>query len=350
MQRASGVQERVAPVSMGTVPPPQAVTLGDEPIEPEGPVGAKSPAGLSPSQIAWRRLRRDKMAITCMGVVLFFVFIAVFAGVLTGMEGQDYTTNNTDLVDLYGFPTIGPTPEHWFGVEPRTGRDLFAQWAFGARPSLIIATVAAVSTTIIGVAAGLLAGYRGGWVDRTISWVVDLVLSLPYLIIAIAMVSISVSIAGGPEALTPDDNARIRFVSLIIVLVLFGWASLARLIRGEVISLREREFIAAAKVIGVRPSRILVKELLPNLVAPIVVSLSLALPGFIVAEAGLSLLGVGLIDPIPSWGQMIAKATPWYQAFPLYLWIPVLSVSLLTLALSWLGDSIRDAFDPKTRR
>jgi peptide/nickel transport system permease protein len=306
--------------------------------------------GRSPSQIALTRLRGDKMALVCVGVVLFFVLVAIFAPVLTAIEGQNYADFNTDLVDQYGFPIIGPNSEHWFGVEPKTGRDLFAQWVYGARPSLVIATIAALASSIIGVIAGLVAGFSGGWIDRAISWVIDFVLSLPYLLVAIAVIPVAVSWRGGVDQLSPTDNANIRFVGLIVVLVFFGWAGLARLIRGEVISLREREFIAAAKVLGVPTRRVLTKELLPNLVAPIVISLSLALPGYIVAEAGLSFLGVGLIEPIPSWGQMISKATVYYQADPLYLWLPVLGVSLLTLALSWLGDSVRDAFDPKTRR
>jgi len=317
-----------------------------------GPAAAaqKAQHGRSPSRIALDRLRKDRMALVCVGVVVFFVLIAVFAPLLARLEGQDYSTFNTDLVDQYGFPVLGPNPQHWFGVEPRTGRDLFAQWAYGARPSLVISTVAALVSSVVGTTAGLLAGFSGGWVDRAISWVVDFVLSLPYLLVAIAVIPIAVTWFGGVNALTPSDNATIRFFGLIFVLVFFGWAGLARLIRGEVISLREREFIAAAKVIGVPTRRVLFKELLPNLVAPLVIWLSLALPAYIVAEAGLSFLGVGLIEPIPSWGQMISKATVYYKADPLYLWLPVLGVSLLTLSLSWLGDSIRDAFDPKTRR
>jgi peptide/nickel transport system permease protein len=276
--------------------------------------------------------------------------VAVLAPLLCALEGQNYSDFHTELVDEFGFPTIAPNGDHWFGVEPKTGRDLFSQWTYGARPSLVIAFVAAITSSVVGVVLGLTAGFLGGWVDRVISWVIDFVLSLPYLLVAIAAVPIVVGVAGGVNALSPQDNADIRFFVLIGVLVFFGWASLARLIRGEVISLREREFVAAAKVIGVPTRRVLFKELLPNLVAPIVISLSLALPAYIVAEAGLTFLGVGLIEPTPSWGQMIAKATTYYQADPLYLWLPVVGVSALTLALSWLGDSVRDAFDPKTRR
>lgn len=334
-------------MSLGVNPQDQ---VSPEALVDAVPVAPSRDHGRSPSRIAFDRLRKDRMAIVCASIVLFFLLVAVFAGLLCAIEGQNYSDFNTDLVDEFGFPTIGPNAAHWFGVEPKTGRDLFAQWVYGARPSLIIAFVASVTSSVVGVVLGLTAGFMSGWVDRVISWVIDFVLSLPYLLVAIAAVPIVVSISGGVNELSPQDNADIRFYVLIGVLVFFGWASLARLIRGEVISLREREFIAAAKVIGVPTRRVLFKELLPNLVAPIVIQLSLALPAYIVAEAGLTFLGVGLIEPTPSWGQMIAKATTYYQADPLYLWLPVVGVSALTLALSWLGDSVRDAFDPKTRR
>jgi peptide/nickel transport system permease protein len=334
-------------MSLGVDPQDQ---VSSEALVDAVPVASTKEHGKSPSRIAFDRLRKDRMAIICACVVLFFVLVAVLAPLLCALEGQNYSDFHTELVDEFGFPTIAPNGDHWFGVEPKTGRDLFSQWTYGARPSLVIAFVAAITSSVVGVVLGLTAGFLGGWVDRVISWVIDFVLSLPYLLVAIAAVPIVVGVAGGVNALSPQDNADIRFFVLIGVLVFFGWASLARLIRGEVISLREREFVAAAKVIGVPTRRVLFKELLPNLVAPIVISLSLALPAYIVAEAGLTFLGVGLIEPTPSWGQMIAKATTYYQADPLYLWLPVVGVSALTLALSWLGDSVRDAFDPKTRR
>jgi peptide/nickel transport system permease protein len=287
----------------------------------------------------------------CAAIAGAFVLIAIFAPVLAAIEGQDVQTKHFELTDDYGFPTIGPTAEHWFGVEPRLGRDLFVRWAYGARPSLIVAGTATLVTTILGVVIGLIAGFARGWLDRVLSWVIDLVLSLPYLLFAIAGLAVLVSIFGGPEGTaTPEEIARIRFITLICVLSLLGWAGLARLVRGQVLSLREREFVAAARVLGVPTRRILFKELLPNLVAPIVVSVSLALPSFVVAEAGLSLLGVGLTEPTPSWGLTIAAAQNFYRADPLYLWLPVLGITILVLSLSLLGDAVRDAFDPRTRR
>jgi peptide/nickel transport system permease protein len=306
--------------------------------------------GKSPTRIAIDRLRKDRVAMICAVVVLFFILIAIFAPLLAKLEGGDISAFKPDLVDEYGFPTIGITSDHWFGVEPKTGRDNFARWVYGARPSLIVAFVATLFGTIVGVVMGLLAGFLGGWVDRVISWIIDFVLSLPYLLFAIAMVPIVENLRGGSFNLTPDEQASTRFFVLIFVLSFFGWAGLARIIRGEVLSLREREFVLAAKAIGVPTSQVLFKELLPNLVAPIVISASLALPAYVTAEAGLSFLGVGLIEPIPSWGQTIASATNWFKADPLYLWLPVLGITALVLALALLGDAVRDAFDPKTRR
>jgi len=310
-----------------------------------------STRGKSPTAIALTRLRKDRVAVTCAVIFVFFLLIAIFAPLLVKLEGQDPTTLHQDLVDQYGFPTIGITGDHWFGVEPRLGRDLFARWVYGARPSLIVAVSVTLVTTIVGVIIGLIAGFVGGWTDRILSWIIDFVLSLPYLLFAIAVPAVLLAMfVGTAEGASAEDTARVRFISLILVLSFFGWASLARLIRGEVLSLREREFISAAKVLGVPTRKVLFRELLPNLVAPIVISTSMALPSYIVTEAGLTVLGVGLTEPTPSWGLSIAAAETYYRADPLYLWLPVLAITVLVLALSLLGDSVRDAFDPRTRR
>jgi ABC-type dipeptide/oligopeptide/nickel transport system permease subunit len=337
------------PTLIGAEPGPGQPRAVVKVADPQAPVGVKA-VSKSPTRIALTRLRQDRVAMTCAAICLCFVLIAIFAPLLAGLEGQDATAYHMDLTDQYGFPTIGPTSEHWFGVEPRLGRDLFARWVYGARPSLIVAGTVTVITTLIGVVVGLISGFSGGWVDRVSSWVIDFVLSLPYLLFAIASSAVLVSLFGGAGGAAAEDVARIRFISLICVLSFFGWANLARLIRGQVFSLRERDFIAAARVLGVPTRQILFKELLPNLVAPIVVYVSLALPGYIVAEAGLTFLGVGLTEPTPSWGVTISAAQTYYRADPLYLWLPVLGITILVLALSLLGDAIRDAFDPRTRR
>ncbi len=310
----------------------------------------KSTTGKSPVQIAMARLRKDKIAMICAGIILLFVLIAIFAPVLAALEGQDPSTLHQDLIDPDGFPTIGQTSEHWLGIEPSLGRDLFARFVYGARPSIVIGTFAAIATTVIGVTIGLVAGYFGGWIDSVVSWIIDFILSLPFLLFAIALVPIITSWFGSPLTIAESTVTKVRFGSLIFVLTFFFWAGLARLVRGEVISMREKEFVQAARALGVPTRRILFKEMLPNLVGLIIVSLTLAIPAFISAEAGLSFLGVGLKEPTASWGLTIAAAQGYYEVQPLYLWVPVLAVSLLVLALSLLGDAIADAFNPNTRR
>jgi len=198
---------------------------------------------------------------------------------------------------------------------------------------------------MIGITIGLLAGFSRGWLDRVISFFIDVFLSLPFILMALALAPIiTLRFADQPQTLKYAN-----IIALLCVLTLFGWMFLARLIRGEVLSLREREFVQAARVMGVPTRQILFKELLPNMVAPIVVSISLGLPAFVAAEAGLSYLGIGVIG-VPSWGQTVNKAVPYFDTYPLYLYAPVLGIFLLVVALNLLGDAIRDAFDPKTRR
>lgn len=310
----------------------------------------QSMAGRSPMQIAWARLRKDKIAVASAVIIIFFILIAIFAPVLSAIEGQTPNAQHQELVDVNGFPLFNANAQHWFGIEPRIGRDLFSRFCYGARPSLIIGTVAAVITTIIGSAAGLVAGYFGGWIDKTITWVTDFFLSLPFLLFAIALVPIITSWFGTPETISDTTNSRIRFFSLIFVLVLFGWAQLARLVRGEVLSMREKEFVMAARSLGVPTRRILVREMFPSLINIILVSLTLAIPAYISAEAGLSFLGVGLTEPATSWGLTISQAQDYFEVYPLWLWVPAGAIALLVLALSLLGDAVSDAFNPNTRR
>ncbi|WP_030201755.1 ABC transporter permease [Terrabacter sp. C0L_2] len=308
--------------------------------------------------MAWARLKRDKVAIICSVIILFFIVVAIFAPLLVSLEAIDPITKakadpgtvHTELVDFNGLPTVGASSAHWLGVEPRLGRDLFARWAYGARPSLIIGFVAAFASTVLGVVLGLVAGYLGGVADKIISWVIDFFLSLPILLLVLAIIPIMQKRLAAGGDLTPEETSTIRFWVLIVILVVFGWMGLARLVRGEVKSLREREFVQAARAIGVPTRSILFREILPNLVGPIIVSASIAVPAYITYEATLSYLGAGLVEPTASWGRTIADAQNLFATYPLWLWPSVIGLSLLVLALSLLGDSIRDAFDPTSRR
>ncbi|MDX6326826.1 MAG: peptide/nickel transport system permease protein [Nocardioidaceae bacterium] len=313
-------------------------------------------AGKSPSQIAFQRLRQDKMAVVCTAILVVLVLLAVFAPLITKAMGIYWDVTNpkapdpSSVLEFDGYPAIGP-PFHGFiwshplGLAPQTASDNFAYLLYGLRTSLIVALLATIFSTIIGLVLGLLAGFSRGWLDRVISFITDLFLSFPSLLGMLALAPIIVSNFSDNLSLL----SKAQFVTLCAVLVLFGWMYLTRLIRGQVLSLREREFIQAAEVIGVPTRQILFKELLPNLIAPMVVATSLALPGFVALEAGLSFLGLGLTS-IPSLGKMVADSASYYSDYPLYLWAPVTVFILLTLSLNLLGDSIRDAFDPKTRR
>lgn len=337
----------------------QTTTLThDESLEDPtgGPKRDKEIAGKSPNQIAFSRLRKDKVASICLVVMVLLVLIAVFAPLITRLFGvywdvtEPRAPNTTDVLAFDGFPKIGPpfnsfTWDHPLGVAPRKGYDNLAYLVYGLRTSLIVALTATVASTIIGVSLGLIAGFSRGWLDRIISFWTDVFLCFPYLLAMLALSPIVTS----RFTTNLDALAKAQLITLISILVIFGWMGLARLIRGQVLSLREREFILAAEVIGVPTRQILFKELLPNLVAPIVVSISLYMPGFVAAEAGLSFLGLGLTGT-PSLGKMVADATPYYADYGLYLWLPVGTIALLTLALNLLGDSVRDAFDPRTRR
>jgi len=308
--------------------------------------------------VAWARLKQDKVAIVCSVIILFFLLVAIFAPLLVSLEAVDPITGakadvgtvHTELVDFNGLPTVGASSAHWLGVEPRLGRDLFARWAYGARPSLIIGFVAALASTVLGVTLGLVAGYLGGKSDKVVSWIIDFFLSLPILLLVLAIIPIMQKRLAAGGDLTAEETSTIRFWVLIVILVVFGWMGLARLVRGEVKSLREREFVQAARAIGVPTRSILFREILPNLVGPIIVSASIAVPAYITYEATLSYLGAGLVEPTASWGRTIADAQNLFATYPLWLWPSVIGLSLLVLALSLLGDSIRDAFDPTSRR
>ena len=324
--------------------------LSEQDISTDPVVVKQEIAGRSPMQIAFDRLKHDKIAVTCAVVVVLFFLIAVFAPLLTDLFGVELRAGTSDDTDQFNFPIIGP-PDNGFtweaplGLEPNTGNDLLAEWFYGARTSLTVATVSTIAATLIGVTVGLLAGFSRGVADKVINFIIDVFLSLPFLIVALAIAPILVTRFGNQ----PETLEAWQFISLLMVLSLFGWMLLARLVRGEVLSLREREFVQAARVIGVPTRRILFKELLPNLIAPIIVSISLGLPAFVTAEAGLAYLGIGVVG-IPSWGQTVNKAVNFFSTYPLYLYAPVLGILLLVMALNLLGDAVRDAFDPKTRR
>jgi ABC-type dipeptide/oligopeptide/nickel transport system permease subunit len=310
-------------------------------------------AGRSLSQIAWSRLRRDKVAITSVVLVGLVILLAAAAPLVTRLVGVDPYTFNQDpdiISDAGGLPVgwknSGISWDHPLGVEPLTGRDIFARLLYGARISLLIALTATIVTTTIGVTIGIIAGYSKGWLDTTLGRLMDIILAFPLLLILLAMAPV---LTQRLEAIGLGPNpARITFI--VLVLSGFGWPYLARIIRGQVLSLREREFVESAVAMGAGTPRILFREILPNLWAPILVYVTILLPTYIAAEATLSFLGVGLLPPTPSWGAMLAESVSFFAVVPTYLFIPGTALFVVVLAFNLLGDAVRDALDPRAGR
>ncbi len=291
---------------------------------------------------SWRRLTAriwaDRGARVGLAIVVLFVLLAILAPVISAMTGNGPNDFHEDKINkALGGPPLGAfggiSSEHWLGVEPVNGRDLLARTLYGARVSLLISLLATAVSVVIGTLLGLVAGFFGGWLDAAISRVMDLVLSFPSLIFMIALVSV-----------LPSGD---RMLLLILVIGFFGWPYIGRIVRGQTISIRHREFIEAARAGGQGNGRILLREVLPNLLAPILVYAALSIPANIGTEAALSFLGIGVEPPTPSWGQMLQKAMSWYQVDPMFFVIPGTCLFLTVLAFTLLGDAMRDALDPK---
>ena len=328
---------------------PQEVTGAEVHADPEAVTAGMGSAiqGRSLGQIAWRRLRRDKVALGGGIVIVFLILVAVLAPAISGLLGHDplefhYDQVNPDLQVSDGF-FGGVSPQFLFGVEPVNGRDIFSRVVYGARISLLIAFFATLLAVVVGTFFGVIAGYFGGWVDTLISRTMDVFLAFPILLFALALVGII------PDQAFGLAGDALRIVLIIAIVGFSGWPYIGRIIRGQTLSLREREFVDAARSLGARSPRILFTELLPNLVAPILVYSTLLIPTNILFEAALSFLGVGIRPPTPSWGGMLSDATHWYQIAPNFMVFPGLAIFITVLAFNLFGDGLRDALDPRSR-
>jgi peptide/nickel transport system permease protein len=306
----------------------------------------------SPMQLFWRRFRSDRVAMVSLAFIVVLIIVAIFAGPivsLLGVTGPNTPNNNCPgpasqcALDVFGQPT-GPSATHPFGVD-ELGRDVLARTIYGARVSLEVAFIATGIAVLIGVTLGTIAGFFRGLVDSLLSRFMDVVLAFPVLLFAIGLASacaLGKGCLGG--LITPGP------VTVIVVIALASWPYLGRIIRGQVLSIREKEYIESARSLGASNGRIMRREILPNLVAPIIVYTSLILPTNILFEAALSFLGVGVQPPTASWGQMIAAASATFNTAWWYMVFPGAALVLTVLAFNLVGDGLQDALNPRAGR
>jgi peptide/nickel transport system ATP-binding protein len=322
-----------ATVSAAASPDAPAETVAEAAASGPAPSGSAEIEGRSQWKLAWDRLRHDRVAVISTAFILLLILLAIFAPVIAHLVGHGVDQQN----DTAGLTPAGlprpPSSTYWFGTDD-LGRDVFVRTVYGARISLIVGVFASVSAVIIGTTIGLLAGFLGGLVDSLLSRLMDLVLSFPFLLAAIALVSVV-----GPS-----------LTVIIVVIALFSWAAVGRIVRGLAMSIKEKEYTEAARAGGAGNLRIMFIEVLPNLSAPLIVYTTLLIPSAIAFEAVMSFLGLGITPPTPSWGDMLAESIGYYQVAWWFIIFPGLFLLATTLAFNLLGDSLRDALDPRGER
>jgi peptide/nickel transport system permease protein len=301
-------------------------------------------AALSPMQLFWRRFKKDKVALTSLVFIAALVVVAILAPLIVKAFGiADPNKPNTNALDAFGQPA-GPSSAHPMGVD-EIGRDVFARVLYGARVSLEVAFISTGIAVVIGVTLGMIAGYFRGWIDTALSRLMDIVLAFPILLLAIGLAS-ACSLGKGCLGGLVKPGIPV----LVLVIALSSWPYIGRIIRGQVLSMREKEFIEASRSLGAGHRRIIFREVLPNLVAPIIVYTTLILPTNVLFEAALSYLGVGVQPPTASWGQMIAAATPIFDTAWWYMLFPGIALVLTVLAFNLVGDGLQDALNPRSDR
>lgn len=311
----------------------------------------KTVTSRSPGRLAWARFLHDKKTVAAAIVVLFYLVMAILAPILVAVGVLDPFSINQDLIGPDSLP-IGPfggvSWEHPFGVEPSIGRDVLSRVWFGLTFSFLIALFGSILAMAIGIVLGIIAGLTGGWVDTLIGRLIDLTLSFPQTLMLLALSGTVIAILTGTFGLPEGDISRAAYV--VLILAVFGWVGVARVIRGQVLSIREREYIDAAKLLGASAPRRWFREVLPNLWAPILVQSTLMLPAYISTEAALAYLAVSVQQPTPTLGNVLQNAVRYPVADPVYFLIPTVVLVVLVVAFNLLGDGLRDALDPKGSR
>lgn len=340
----------------GPVPDP------DEPMRGEGNARtevldaslATTPAPVvskTPMQLARARFLEDKLSMVAFVIVVFFVLLAIAAPILRLLDVLPYNKNHQELLNAFTLPEGkwgGISSEHILGVQPGNGQDVFANLWLGIAFSLGIALTATTIAVTLGVVLGIVSGAAGGWIDAIIGRIIDLTLAFPQTLILLALSSTGLIVLTEVFGVPPGTPAQFTYV--VVVLGAFGWTGIARLVRGQVLSLREREFVHAAELVGASKARIYFREILPNLWAPILVQFTLIMPAFISAEAALSYLGVSVNPPTPTLGNVLAQSISYADTVPTFFVIPAVIIAALVVSFNLLGDGLRDALDPKADR
>jgi peptide/nickel transport system permease protein len=337
---------------MSVVPPGEFLTESrttDSAIDVVEEPTSSAIVSRSPGRLAWDRFRADRKTIAAAVVVLIYVGFAILSQILVNTGFWDPLGFHQNLLNSDTLPKgfFGVSWAHPLGVEPGTGRDILSRVGYGLSFSLVIAAFASVLSVAIGVILGIVAGMNRGWVDTLIGRLIDLVLSFPQTLMLLALSGLLVGLLTDLN-LPGADTPRALFV--ILVLAVFGWPPVARVVRGQVLSLREREFVDAARLLGASRARLYFREVLPNLWAPILVQFTLILPAYISAEAALSYLGISVVPPTPTLGNILKISIQFASGDFLFFLTPALLLVIIVVSFNLLGDGLRDALDPRSNR
>ncbi len=335
---------------MSTIP--SSIIEAEEFQEPEAPLAPSGPpVAKSPGALAWARMRADKKSMAAAVIVVIYLILGILAPILVKTGVLDPSSNHLNLLNDLTLPKGrfgGVSWAHPFGVVPGIGYDVLSRVWYGITFSLAISISAAIISVVIGVVLGIIAGVSGGWVDSIIGRFIDLVLCFPQTLMLLSLSATMLVFI--THSLHVPAGAPAQALYVTVVMAAFGWTTLARLIRGQVLSLREREFVEAARLFGASQPRLWFKEMLPNLWAPILVNATLMLPLYISTEAALAFLGVSINDGTPTLGNVLRDSINYPTSDLTYFILPAAFIAIVVVAFNLLGDGLRDALDPKSNR